>query len=145
MFAFYATNGVAEAAALLFAAITLYGVLGWAVRDSPRHLIGAGLAIAAGALADYELIWWGILLCLVVTAALTRLGRSRGEVEGSAIAFLAPLMYALGTWVLLNAVILGDPFAWISTGDATAGQRAGTRRLSRSISPPRSGTRSRLS
>ena len=120
MFAFYATNGAAEAPALLLAAIALYCVLSWAVRDSPRHLIGAGLAIAVGALADYELIWWGLLLGLVVAAALTRLGRDRGEAEGSVIAFLAPLAYALGTWLLLNAVILGDPFAWISTGDGPA-------------------------
>ena len=122
MFAFYATNGAAEAPALLLAAIALYCVLSWAERDSPRHLIGAGLALAVGALADYELIWWGLLLGLVIAAALTRLGpgRGRGEVEGSVIAFLAPLAYALGTWLLLNAIILGDPFAWISTGDGTA-------------------------
>ena len=120
MFAYYATNGSGDAAALLFAAIGLFCLLRWGSRDSPRHLVGAGLAFAIGALTNYELILWGILVAFVVSGVLTMAGRDRGVVEGSVIAFLAPLMYALGTWFLLNAVILGDPFAWISQGDGPA-------------------------
>ena len=117
MFAYYATNGSGDAAALLFAAIGLFCLIRWGSRDSPRYLVGAGLAFAIGALTSYELIFWGILAAFVVSGVLTTAGRNRSEVEGSVIAFLAPLMYALGTWILLNAVILGDPFAWISRGD----------------------------
>ena len=29
------------------------------------------------------------------------------------IAYLAPIMYALGIWIFFNAVVLGDPFAWV--------------------------------
>ena len=116
MFVLYAIDGPAEAAGLLFAAIALFCLLSWGATSSPRHLVGAGLAFALGALTDYELILWALVAGLVVSGTLTMAGRSRGEIEGTVIAFLAPVMYALGVWLLLNGVILGDPFAWIGSG-----------------------------
>ena len=36
------------------------------------------------------------------------------------IAYLAPVMYALGIWIFINAVVLGDPFAWVTEASSSA-------------------------
>jgi hypothetical protein len=120
MFAFYAMNGTGDAAWMMFAAFGMFCILGWGRNGSARYLIGAGLAFAVAVLARYEFILWGLLLAFLVSGALTRKGRDKDEVEGSVIAYLAPIMYALGIWVFLNAIVLGDPFAWISQASNSA-------------------------
>lgn len=120
MFAFYAMNGTGDAAYMMFAAFGMFCVLGWGRNGSARYLIGAGLAFAVAVLADYEFILWALIIAFLVSGALTNKGRERDEVEGSVIAYLAPVMYALGIWIFLNAVVLGDPFAWISQASSSA-------------------------
>ena len=120
MFAYYAVNGTGDAAYLLFAAAGLHCLLTWGRSGSARHLIGAGLAFAAAALSGYELILWGVLVAMIVSANLTARGRGRDEVEGTVIVYMAPVMYAIGLWILLNAVILGDPFAWVTSAGGHA-------------------------
>ncbi len=120
MFAFYAINGTGDAAFMMFAAFGMFCVIGWGRNGSARYLIGAGLAFAVAVLANYEFILWALIIAFLVSAALTNKGRERDEVEGSVIAYLAPVMYALGIWFFLNAVVLGDPFAWISQASSSA-------------------------
>lgn len=120
MFAYYAMNGTGDAAHLLFASFGLFCLLGWGRNGSARYLIGAGLALSLATLTRYEYIAWAIFIAFVISVALTRDGRDKAEVEGSVIAYLAPVMYALGIWVFLNAVVLGDPFAWISQASGSA-------------------------
>ena len=120
MFAFYAMNGTGDAAYMMFAAFGMFCILGWGRNGSARYLIGAGLAFSVAALARYEFIAWSLLLAFLVSAALTAKGREKDEIEGSVIAFLAPIMYALGIWIFINAIVLGDPFAWISEASSSA-------------------------
>ena len=120
MFAFYAMNGSGDAAYLLFAAFGMFCVLGWGRNGSARYLIGAGLAFSVAVLARYEFILWALLLAFLVSGALTAKGREKDEVEGSVIAYLAPVMYALGIWIFINAVVLGDPFAWVTEASSSA-------------------------
>jgi hypothetical protein len=40
-------------------------------------------------------------------------------VEGSVIAYLAPVVYAFALWTLLNFAIIGSPFRWLSTPAST--------------------------
>ena len=120
MFAFYAMNGTGDAAHMMLAAIGLLCLLGWGRNGSPRYLIAAGLAFSVAVLTDYEYILWTIFLALLVAGTLSLRGRERDEVEGSVIAYLAPIIYALGAWAFLNAVVLGDPIAWISTAESAA-------------------------
>lgn len=120
MFAFYAMNGTGDAAYMMFTAFGLFCFLGWGRNGSARYLIGAGLAFAVAVLARYEFIVWALLLAFLVSGALTSKGRDRDEVEGSVIAYLAPVMYALGIWIFLNAIVLGDPFAWVSQASGSA-------------------------
>ncbi len=131
MFAYYAMNGAGDAASLLFGAIGLYGLLTWGRSGSARHLIGAGLALSIAALSGYEFIVWGVFIAFLIFGALAARGRSRDEVEGTVIAYMAPVIYAIGLWLFFNAVILGDPLAWIAPGggeaavNAAAGARSG--------------------
>lgn len=129
MFAYYAMNGTGDAAYMLFGAIGLYCLLGWGRNGSTRHLIGAGFALALAALSSYEFIFLGIFIAFVISGALTARGRTKAEVEGSVITYLAPVMYAIGLWFLFNALVLGDPFAWISSdaGPAAVNAAAGSR------------------
>lgn len=129
LFAYYAVNGTGDAAYLLFGAVGLYGLLSWGRSGSTRHLIGAGLALALAALSGYEFIVWGVFFAFLISGALTARGRSKDEVEGTVIAYMAPVMYAIGLWLFFNAVVLGDPLAWISAGggDAAVNAAAGTR------------------
>lgn len=120
MLAFYSMNGTGDAAHLMFAAFGLFCLLGWGRNGSARYLIGAGLAFSVAALTRYEYIFWAIFIAFLVSGTLTSRGREKNEVEGSVIAFLAPVMYALGIWIFLNAIVLGDPFAWISLADSAA-------------------------
>ncbi len=120
MFAFYAMNGTGDAAYMAFAAFGMFCVIGWGRNGSARYLIGGGLAFAVAVLARYEFIAWALVLAFLIAGALTAKGRDDDEVEGSVIAYLAPVMYALGMWIFLNAVVLGDPFAWVSEASGSA-------------------------
>jgi len=114
MFAYYAMNGSGDVAGLTFVAFGLFCIIGWGRNGSARYLIGAGLAFSLAVLTNYEYIVWAIFVAFVISAALTKDDRDRFEVEGSVIAYLAPIMYMLGVWIFLNAVVLGDPFAWVT-------------------------------
>ena len=113
MFAFYATNGQSEAISLCFLAFALYSFLAWFVERQPRYLIGAGLAFSVAMLARYEFIIWALFVAALIAGALIRARVRRDEVEGSVIAYLAPIIYALTLWIFFNLLIIGDPFGWL--------------------------------
>lgn len=119
MFAFYAMNGTGDAAYLFFAAFGLFCMIGWGRNGSARFLIGAGLAFSLAALTKYEFILWALFIAFLIAWTLSDKDRDKDEVEGSTIAFLAPITYALGIWIFFNAVVLGDPFEWVSLATDT--------------------------
>ena len=119
MFAYYSMNGTGDAAYLFFAGFGLFCLVGWGRNGSARYLIGAGLAFALAALTEYEFILWAFVIAIVIAWSLNARERDPDEVEGSTIAFLAPVAYALGIWVFFNAIVLGDPFEWISLASET--------------------------
>jgi hypothetical protein len=114
MFMFYATNGASDMTYIFFASFALFCFVAWGRSGSARYIIGGGLAIALAALTHYEFIIWAVFLGFVVAAALSSEGREDMEIQGTVIAYLAPLFYALGIWILFNAAVIGDPFGWIS-------------------------------
>ena len=114
MFVFYATNGASDMTYIFFASFTLFCFVAWGRSGSARYIIGGGLAVALAALTHYEFIIWAVFLGFVIAAALATAGRGDLEIQGTVIAFLAPLFYAAGIWILFNAAVIGDPFGWIS-------------------------------
>jgi len=116
---FYTGNGMSEAVYSAFLAIALYFFVSWYVTSEPRFLIGAGLITAVLVLTRYGFIVWAFLLCILIGVALARRHARRIEVEGSVIAFAAPVLYVLAIWILFNGLIQGDPFGWISSATST--------------------------
>jgi hypothetical protein len=103
-------------------AFILYTFVSWYVSTEPRYLIGSGFGIAFLVLTRYGFIIWAVLLAILIGVALVRRRASRIEVEGSVIAFAAPVLYALALWILFNSLIVGDPFGWLT--DAANNQAA---------------------
>lgn len=120
MWVFYAGNGMSEAVYLAMLAFALYAFVSWYETTEPRFLIAAGFGIALLIMTRYGFIIWALLVAVLIGVALVRRRASRLEVEGSVVAFAAPVVYALALWILFNALIVGDPFGWIT--DATSTQ-----------------------
>lgn len=115
MWVFYAGNGMSEALYSAFLAFSLYSFVSWYATTEPRYLIGAGFGIAFLIVTRYAFIIWAVLLAILIGVALVRRRASRIEVEGSVVAFAAPVVYALALWILFNALIVGEPFGWLSS------------------------------
>jgi hypothetical protein len=115
MWVFYAGNGMSEALYSAFLAFSLYTFVSWYATTEPRYLIGSGFGVAFLIVTRYAFIIWAALLAVLIGVALVRRRASRIEVEGSVVAFAAPVVYALALWILFNALIVGDPFGWLST------------------------------
>ncbi|MGK2956628.1 MAG: hypothetical protein ACSLFI_13295 [Solirubrobacterales bacterium] len=114
MFVFYAANGDTTVLGMVFAAISLLAVISWQASDETRHLVAAGLAIGAAVMVDYGYALWavGFAIAIITIGSTNKHGEDRSR--SSMILFLAPIVYGLLVWVLLNWIILGDPFGWIS-------------------------------
>jgi hypothetical protein len=119
MWVFYAGNGMSEAVYLAMLAFCLYGFISWYETTEPRFLIAAGFGFALLVVTRYAFIVWALLVALLIGVALVRRRASRVEVEGSVIAFCAPVVYALALWILFNALIVGEPFGWLSDQTST--------------------------
>ncbi len=119
---FYAGNGMSEVVYSFFLAFMLYSFVSWYATTEPRYLIAAGFALSILVLVRYAFIIWAVLLAVLIGVALIRRAARRIEVEGSIIAFAAPIIYVLALWILFNALIIGDPFGWVS--DTTTSTQA---------------------
>lgn len=117
---FYSGNGMSEVVYSFFLAFMLYAFVSWYATTEPRYLIAAGFVLSVLVLTRYAFIVWAILLAVLIGVALIRRAARRIEVEGSVIAFAAPIMYVLALWVLFNTLIVGDPFGWISDTTTSA-------------------------
>ncbi len=110
---------MSEALYLSMLAFALYGFVSWYETTEPRFLIAAGFGIAVLIMTRYMFIIWAVLVALLIGVALVRRRASRVEVEGSVVAFAAPVVYSLALWILFNALIVGDPFGWITDTTST--------------------------
>ncbi len=114
MFVFYAANGDITVLGMVLAAISLLAVISWQITDETRHLVAAGLAIALAIMVDYGYALWAVGLAVAVMSIGSAHNDGQDRRRSSLILFLAPIVYALCVWILLNAIILESPFGWIS-------------------------------
>jgi hypothetical protein len=119
---FYAGNGMSEVVYSFFLAFTLYSFVSWYATTEPRYLISAGFGLSVLVLVRYAFIIWAALIAILIAVALIRRSARRIEVEGSVIAFAAPIAYVLGLWILFNTLIIGDPVGWVT--DTTTSTQA---------------------
>lgn len=114
MIVYYAVNGMSEVPYLFFLTVAMVQFMLWFLSREPKHLIVCGIMISLGLLTRYEVLLWGFLLVPVLTVAMIRQRVSRDYLEGTLIAFLAPIAYGLGMWIFLNWLIQGNPFYWLT-------------------------------
>jgi len=115
MFVYYAGNGEPVMLGLAAAALALLSLISWEVTGETRHVVGAGLMIAIAAMFDYGYALWalGFMIAILVVSAGRR--ESTDRTRSTLLVFLAPVTYAFAVWILLNAVLTGEPFGWLST------------------------------
>jgi hypothetical protein len=113
MVAFYSSNGMSEVVGWWLLTLAVAAFVRWDLESLPRRLIVTGSFLALAALARYELVLWAGVVVAAVAAKTWRRSHRLPEFEASAIAVLAPVVYALGVWSFLNWTILGNAFAWL--------------------------------
>jgi len=116
---FYAGNGMSEALYLALLAIALYAFVSWYETTEPRYLFAAGFAIALLVMTRYAFSFWALIMAVLIGVALARRRAGPHEIEGSVIAFAAPVVYALALWTLFNGLIVGEPLGWVLDQDTS--------------------------
>jgi hypothetical protein len=114
LFAFYAGNGDPEMLGLVLLGVAMTSTISWAATDQTRHLAGAGLAMGLAVMVDYAYILVGVgfmLAFMVISVQKKDVGL---KVRSTLLLFLTPLVYALLFWCLMNWVLLGNPFEWVT-------------------------------
>jgi hypothetical protein len=119
LMAFYGSNGSSDIVYMFFLAVGIFCFIAWYRGNETIYLIGAGSAMSLAMLSRYGLIAVTIVMAFLAAAALWRRDADRDEVEGSVIAYLAPVVYAFALWTFLNFVITGSPFGWLGIPAST--------------------------
>ncbi len=113
MILYYAVNGMSEAPYLCLLTAALYFFVRWFVDEESHWLFPCGVAMTFAVLSRYEVFGYAVVLLIAVPVTLMIRRRSQDEVEGSTIAFFAPVVYGLGLWIFFNWLIIGDPLFWL--------------------------------
>jgi len=114
MIVFYAVNGMSEIVYLTFLVAGVYFFLRWFLSRESRFIVVTAVAFAFGVLSRYEVLSWAALLTVALVAAMIRQRVTRTQIEGSVVAYLAPVVYALGLWLFVNWLIIGHPLYFLS-------------------------------
>ncbi len=123
MIFFYSANGMSEITLIFFSVATLFLYVEWC-RTHRRLLVAAmGTTASLAFLARYDaLVLAAALVAVLYLHGLTDPGHKRGEAEGTAITFLAPVGYVVLMWVYFNWSIMGDPLYFATSPYSNAGQ-----------------------
>ncbi|MDP2709738.1 MAG: hypothetical protein Q8O56_00845 [Solirubrobacteraceae bacterium] len=120
MLVFYAGNGMSEVIYLALLTFSLYCFMSWLLTSQPRFVVAAALAFSLLVLLRYSFGIWALVIAVAMAVGLSRRGAANDEIEGTLVTYLAPLVYALGAWVLFNWLIVGDPLGWLGSSGAFA-------------------------
>lgn len=114
MLVYYAGNGDPAILGLVMLAIAITGMIAWQVTDQTRHLAAAGLAMGLASMVDYGylLVAVGFVIAFMIIGAVNK--DDQGKMRAALLLFLTPVTYALLFWCLMNWVLLGNPFEWVS-------------------------------
>jgi hypothetical protein len=110
---FYSAGGGAEMISLFLLATAISSLIAWFRTVDTRFLISSGIAFGFAAMADYGDLVWMLLAAAMVATVLSRHGADDAEVEGSLITYVAPALYAVALWCLINWLIVSSPFGWV--------------------------------
>jgi hypothetical protein len=113
MVLFYATNGMGEMVSLFFLTVELYALMSWYLSRQMRYVVLLSLALTLGFLSRYEMILWAGPATLVIFGTMLKERVRFDQLEAWLIAFVAPIAYGIGVWLLTNWLIMGTPFYWL--------------------------------
>lgn len=117
---FYAMNGMTEALLIVFVLLATRRLLRWLEHRDPQHLVAAGLALALGYLARYEVAAVGVAAVVFVFGASwwrsSLVGRGRRHVAVADAALVGlPVFTAFVLWAAASWIIVGHPFEQFSS------------------------------
>ena len=110
----YASIGARNFLWLALVVAALGALFAWYVTADIRFVMVAGLAFSVASLAGYSSLVWFLVAVVMVGAVLARLGADGTEIEGTTVGLASPTVYVVALWTLLNLVLLGDPFRWVT-------------------------------
>ena len=113
MIAYYSVNGMAEVPYLFFLTLTVYLFLRWYQTGVDGLVILMGLTLSVDFLARFELLAWAPLYFAAVGIVLYGQRATPERMEGTLLATMAPLVFAVMLWCMFNTLIVGDPLHWL--------------------------------
>lgn len=122
----YASTGSAQ---IVWVSLMLAGVssiVKWFVTAQIRYILVAGLTFSIASVAGYGSLVWAGLAAFLIGLVLQRQGARQAEVEGTVVGFASPVIYVIALWTVFNAVILGNPFSWLTRSVAGVKGSVGT-------------------
>lgn len=117
LFVYYAGNGDSVMVGVFLLGVALSSLISWGITDQTRHLAAAGLAMGVAVMVDYGyfVVAAGLAIgFMILSAAKSDDGL---KTRSTLLLFLTPVAYALLFWCLINWVLIGNPFEWISAQD----------------------------
>lgn len=126
---YYSANGMTEMPLIASLLGAMDGLLAYLKDRRAVDLVKSGAWLVVGFTIRYETVPWAILVVLVLAIGLARVApnelpeqRHREWVSGFSIVLLAPLAYAVSTWLFLNWAIMGDAFYFLTSSYGNASQ-----------------------
>jgi hypothetical protein len=101
-------SGSASTTALFFALFVAWSFVQWVATRSLRSLVHLGFAAAGLLLTSFEMSLWLLVVILALTVDVVLYARKPGQREAALILALLPSLYALGLWILMNWLVMGN-------------------------------------
>lgn len=128
---FYSANGMTEMPLIASLLAAMDGLLAYLKDRRAVDLVKSGGWLVIAFSIRYESVPWAAIVVLLLAVGLRRVEpqdlperRHREWVSGFSIVLLAPLAYALATWLFLNWAIMGDAFYFLTSAYGNASQTA---------------------
>jgi len=125
----YGANGMSEAMFFFFIMWIVIMFVKWLKEDHSIYPIGIGLALAAAFWIRYESVAFGVGLALAVMAVMLEhkvrnsdlslpdpVPERVRKLEATLIVMITPVIFSGMAWIILNAVIMGDPLYFFRSG-----------------------------
>lgn len=128
---YYSANGMTEMPLIAALLAAVDGLLAYLKDRRAVDLVKSGAWLVVGFGIRYETVPWAMFVVFVLAIGLARVKqrdlpeqRHREWVSGFSIVLLAPLAYAVSTWLFLNWAIMGDAFYFLTSSYGNASQTA---------------------
>lgn len=109
----YSTIGTSEMVFIVSLLLTSYYLVKWFYYSKQWHLLLASFFISLSFWARYESIpaFIGCVLLLVIKSLYDKVGFKK--LESLILQFVIPYVYSVSFWILINLIIMKDPFYFI--------------------------------